>query len=205
MTTRPLVLASSSPYRRDLLARLGLDFDAASPEVDEQPRPGEAAAALAERLACAKARALATRYPDHWIIGSDQVAALPDGSGLSKPGNHEAARQQLARSSGRSVTFHTGLALLDSASGQITSLCEAYRVQFRTLSDADIEHYLLTETPYDCAGSFRMEGLGITLFSALEGRDPNTLVGLPLMALVDLLKARGLDVLAEAYRNSRRD
>ncbi len=205
MTARPLVLASSSPYRRSLLGRLGLDFQWASPDIDEQPRGGEGAADLAERLARAKAEALAHRFPDHWIIGSDQVAALPDGSGLSKPGNHQAACRQLAQSSGRAVTFHTGLALLDSASGDITSLCETYRVHFRDLDADDIEHYLRTETPYDCAGSFKMEGLGITLFSALEGRDPNTLVGLPLMALTDLLKARGLDVLATAYRNSRRD
>lgn len=205
MTVRPLVLASSSPYRRALLARLGVDFETASPDIDERPREGELAADLAERLARSKALALAQRFPGHWIIGSDQVAALPDGSGLSKPGNHENAFRQLARSSGRTVTFHTGLALLDSATGTLTSLCEPYRVHFRDLSDDEIEHYLRTETPYDCAGSFRMEGLGISLFSALEGRDPNSLVGLPLIALMDLLRDWGLDVLATAYRNSSRD
>ncbi|MDX1633405.1 MAG: Maf family protein [Marinobacter sp.] len=205
MTVKPLVLASSSPYRRALLARLGLAFECASPDVDEQPRPGEPAAELAERLARNKARALQKAFPAHWIIGSDQVATLPDGTFLSKPGDHGNARRQLARSSGETVTFHTGLALLDSASGRISSLCEPYRVHFRTLSDRDIEHYLLAETPYDCAGSFKMEGLGISLFRALEGRDPNTLVGLPLMALIDLLQENGLDLLAVAYRNSSRD
>lgn len=200
-----LVLASSSPYRKDLLSRLGLPFTTASPNIDERARTDEPADALATRLAEDKARALATRFPDHWIIGSDQVAALPDGTRLNKPGDHCRAVKQLAASSGQIVTFYTGLALLNSETGQLDSMCEPFRVQFRNLSDDEIDHYLSLETPYDCAGSFKMEGLGIALFQALEGRDPNSLIGLPLIALSNMLRAWGLNPLAEAYRISRRD
>ena len=200
-----LVLASSSPYRKALLDRLGLNFQCASPDVNEQPRPGESAQQLATRLAVAKATALSTRFGNHWIIGSDQTAAGPDGTLINKPGDYQTARNQLRQCSGRAITFYTGLALLDSGSGRLDTLCESFDVHFRTLSDRDIQHYLETEQPYDCAGSFKMEGLGITLFSRLEGRDPNTLVGLPLIALNALLRSRGLDVLSEAHRNSRRD
>ncbi len=196
----PLVLASSSPWRKNLLQRLGLPFQCASPDVDESPLPGESASDLVERLARAKAEALADRFPQHLIIGSDQAAALDDSNTgktiLGKPGNHQNACQQLARCSGRAVTFYTGLALHDSRSGHTTSLCEPFVVHFRTLSDQEIDQYLRIEQPYHCAGSFRMEGLGIVLFDRLEGRDPNTLVGLPLIALIDELRARGINVLA---------
>lgn len=191
MTQKPLLLASSSPYRKLLLERLGLPFSCANPDIDETPVQGESGEALAIRLAETKARALANRFPGHWIIGSDQVACLPDGSLLSKPGNHDRARRQLRQSSGQRVLFLTGLALLDSDSGKLTSLCEPYNVEFRTLTAEEIEAYLMREQPYDCAGSFKMEGLGITLFDALEGRDPNSLVGLPLIALNDMLRRWG--------------
>ncbi|MFL1484286.1 Maf family protein [Marinobacter sp. LN3S78] len=196
-TTPPLVLASSSPWRRDLLARLGLPFECASPDIDETPAPGESAPTLVERLARGKAEALRDRYPRHLIIGSDQVATL-DGAILGKPGSHEKACQQLALCSGRTVTFHTGLALHDSATGITDTLEETFRVHFRSLPGDTIERYLRIEQPYQCAGSFRMEGLGIVLFSRLEGRDPNTLIGLPLIALTDMLQRRGVDILGSA-------
>ena len=193
----PLVLASSSPWRKALLQRLGLPFQSASPDIDESPLPDESAPQLVERLARAKAAALADQFPQHLIIGSDQVAALDDGHTiLGKPGNHEKACRQLARCSGRAVTFYTGLALHDTRSGHTTSLCEWFVVHFRTLTSSEIDQYLTIEQPYQCAGSFRMEGLGIVLFDRLEERDPNTLVGLPLIALIDALRARGIDVLA---------
>ena len=200
-----LVLASSSPYRKKLLSQLGLAFVTASPDIDESGDPSESAPALATRLAQEKSKALAVRFPRHWIIGSDQVAALSDGTCLGKPGDHNRARAQLKACSGQIVTFHTGLALLDSASGRMESHCERFHVHFRPLSDQDIEHYLEVEKPYDCAGSFKMEGLGIALFSALDGRDPNALIGLPLIALTDLLRAWGMNPITEAYRNSSRD
>lgn len=194
----PLVLASSSRYRRALLERLGLAFVSASPDIDETRRESETAATLSLRLAETKARALADFYPDHLIIGSDQVATLPDGSILGKPGDHRQACAQLARCSGKRVRFVTGLALLDTGSAHMNSLTEPFDVYFRDLTTTEIDHYLLTETPYDCAGSFRMEGLGIALFSRLEGRDPNSLIGLPLIALTDLLRQRGLNPLTLA-------
>ncbi|SDX11781.1 Maf family protein [Marinobacter mobilis] len=205
MSPKPLVLASSSRYRKALLERLGQPFESASPDIDESAHQGEAAEALTTRLALEKAQALSTRFQNHWIIGSDQVATLADGSILTKPGNFDRACDQLSRCSGQRVRFLTGLALLDSASGETIALCEPFDVHFRTLSLTDIEHYLKTETPYDCAGSFRMEGLGIALFDRLEGRDPNSLIGLPLIALCDMFRRWGLDPLAEAYRNSSRD
>ncbi|WP_375170325.1 Maf family protein [Marinobacter sp.] len=191
MTQTPLLLASSSPYRRELLERLGLPFTTASPDIDETPQPDESAEALALRLAGSKAQALATQYPGHWIIGSDQVACLPDGTLLHKPGNHEQAVHQLQQSSGHAVLFLTGLTLLDADSGRAQHHCEPFSVRFRDLETREIEAYLRREQPYDCAGSFKMEGLGITLFSGLEGRDPNSLVGLPLIALTDMLRHWG--------------
>lgn len=191
----PLVLASSSPYRQALLAKLGLPFTAATPAVDESARAGESAAALVERLACAKAAALAERFPHHLIIGSDQVAGL-DGEILGKPGHFDAARRQLQAASGRRVTFFTGLCLLDTRDGTRHSLVEPFSVVFRPLSDAQIDAYLRREQPFDCAGSFKSEGLGIALFERLEGDDPNALVGLPLIRLVALLGAAGIDVIA---------
>ena len=197
MKPHPLLLASSSPYRRQLLTRLGLPFRTASPDVDESPDANESAEHLATRLALSKATALAGDYPDHWIIGSDQVACLEDGTVLNKPGSYEHAMQQLTRSSGQRVSFLTGLVLLDALSGNYQSHCEHFHAHFRPLGTAEIENYLRAEEPYDCAGSFRMEGLGITLFSQLEGRDPNSLVGLPLIALTDMLKNWGLNPLLQ--------
>lgn len=195
-TTPSLVLASSSPWRRELLARLGLPFECASPDIDEIPQRDEAAPALVERLARRKAQALAHQFPEHLIIGSDQVATL-DGAILGKPGTHDRACEQLALCSGRIVTFHTGLALHSPADGTTDSLVETFRVHFRNLSDDTIDRYLRLEQPYGCAGSFRMEGLGIALFTRLEGRDPNTLIGLPLIALIDILQRHGVTVPAE--------
>lgn len=205
MSDQQLVLASSSPYRKKLLSQLGLSFSTASPDIDETPQSGESAPALATRLAEDKAKALAEQFPEHWIIGSDQVAALRDGTRFGKPGDHNRAQVQLRACSGQAVTFHTGLALLDSATGRLESHCERFQVHFRSLSDQDIDHYLKVEQPYDCAGSFKMEGLGIALFSALDGRDPNALIGLPLIALTDLLQSWGMSPITEAYRNSSRD
>src|SRR5690554_196188 len=166
----PLILASSSPWRKTLLQRLGLPFDCASPDVDESPLPGELGPELVERLARAKARALADRFPHHLIIGSDQAATLDDDTILGKPGTHDNACRQLARCSGRAVTFYTGLALHDTRTQHTTSICEPFTVHFRTLTDEEIDQYLKTEQPYQCAGSFRMEGLGIVLFERFEGR-----------------------------------
>ena len=188
----PLVLASSSPFRRSLLERLGLDFDCDSPEIDEQARPGETPQQLVLRLAREKAAAVARRHPGALIIGSDQVAVTPEGEVLGKPGTRDAAVRQLQASSGRSVTFLTGLCLLNSASGRHQSGCERFTVHFRTLPDAVIERYVDSEQPLNCAGSFKSEGLGIVLFKALEGRDPNALIGLPLIMLTDFLAAEGL-------------
>jgi MAF protein len=197
MNPRPLLLASSSPYRRQLLTRLGFPFEAVSPDIDESPVINETAEQLATRLAQRKAEALAEAWPGHWIIGSDQVACLQDSTVLNKPGNHEHAVAQLTRSSGQRVSFMTGLALLDSSSGSIQVHCEHFHAHFRHLSLKEIENYLYTEKPYDCAGSFKMEGLGIALFSELEGRDPNSLVGLPLIALTDMLRTWGLNPLLQ--------
>lgn len=189
----PIVLASSSPYRRALLERLNLPFHWAAPEVDEAPRAGESAQQLTLRLAHAKALALTERYPEHLLIGSDQVLLL-DGAAISKPGNHPAARKQLQACSGRTLTFHTAVCLLNSQSGDYQCVVEPFEVEFRTLDDARIERYLLKEQPYDCAGSFKVEGLGITLFHALRGDDPNSLIGLPLIRLCDMLIKEGVDL-----------
>lgn len=187
----PLLLASSSPARRALLERLRLPFSCASPDIDETPLPGEDVVALVRRLSEAKARALADRNPGGLIIGSDQALSL-DGEILGKPGTHERAAQQLGRLSGREATFHTGLCLLNSDSGHCHLTSEPFTVRFRTLDAATIERYLLADQPYGCAGSFKAESLGIALFSGFEGRDPNSLVGLPLMSLVDFLHAEGV-------------
>lgn len=189
----PLLLASSSPYRRALLERLRLPFSWASPAVDESILPDESPAGLARRLAETKARALAARYPDHLIIGSDQTAELGD-TILGKPGSMEAARTQLTAASGRSVTFHTGLCLYDARSQQARTLVEPFAVQFRQLTTGEIDRYLALEQPLDCAGSFKMEGLGISLFERLSGDDPNALIGLPLIRLVTLLREAGWSI-----------
>lgn len=197
MTQRPILLASSSRYRKELLERLGLPFNCTSPDIDETPRPDELAGQVALRLAENKARTLAQGFPGHWIIGSDQVACLPDGSLLGKPGSHIQATEQLRRSSNQTVSFHTGLALLDADTGQIQTHCELFSVKFRELTSNEIENYLRKEQPYDCAGSFRVEGAGIALFSHMEGRDPNSLIGLPLIALSDMLRYWGRNPLLE--------
>lgn len=187
----PLLLASSSPARRALLEKLGLPFAVASPDIDESPLPGEDAEGLVLRLSQAKARALASTHPDSLIIGSDQVLTLGNET-LSKPGNHERAREQLERLSGKTVTFCTGLCLLNTRTQRCQAIAEPFEVSFRHLSTEQIERYLLADKPYGCAGSFKAESLGITLFHHFQGRDPNSLVGLPLMALVDLLLAEGI-------------
>lgn len=192
---RALVLASTSPYRRELLARLGLDFTTAAPPVDETPHPGEAPAMAALRLAEAKARSVADRFPDALVIGSDQIADC-DGRHIGKPGSHAAAAVQLASLSGRTVTFHTGIALLDAASGQCQTALVDVRSTYRTLSAGEIEAYLVRERPYDCAGSVKAERLGIALFDAIESDDPTALIGLPLIRLGRMLRAAGVAVLA---------
>ena len=198
MVHPPILLASSSPYRQTLLAKLGLPFRMASPDIDESPAPGETARGLALRLAREKATALAAAWPGHWIIGSDQVASLADGENLSKPGNYATAFDQLSRSSGGTVTFFTGLALLNADTGQLQTHCEIFNAHFRELSVEEIDHYLRADKPFDCAGSFKMEGLGIALFDFLEGRDPDSLVGLPMIALTDMLRNWGLNPLLAA-------
>jgi MAF protein len=191
---RQLVLASTSPFRRELLERLGLAFRSAAPDCDEMRQPGEAAQALVMRLAEAKARAVASQFPDALIIGSDQVACL-DQQVLGKPGNRERALEQLRQASGREVRFETGLCLYDARTNQAQVCRESYRVQFRLLSEAEIARYVDREQPFNCAGSFKSEGLGITLFERLKGDDPNSLIGLPLIRLCALLRNAGLDPL----------
>lgn len=186
-----LVLASTSPFRQSLLARLGLPFDTASPAVDESALEGEAPEQLVQRLARLKAEAVSAAHPDSLIIGSDQVACI-EGRILGKPGDRENAIEQLSLASGRAVTFHTGLCLLNNRSQRKQVLCEPFTVHFRSLSPEQIERYLDKEEPFGCAGSFKSEGLGIALFRRLEGDDPNALIGLPLIRLVDLLNNEGV-------------
>jgi len=190
-----LILASTSPYRRRLLQRLQLPFRCLSPDTDESPRPDEAPAALAARLAAAKARSVAARNPASLVIGSDQVAAL-DGHLLGKPGNRARARDQLLASAGQPVQFFTGLALCCENSGFEEVVVEPFTVQFRSLDGAAIDNYLAREQPFDCAGSFKWEGLGIALFERMSGDDPTSLEGLPLIALTSLLQRAGYPVLA---------
>lgn len=189
---RPLVLGSSSPFRRELLARLGLPFECHAPDIDESAAPEESPLELVKRLAAAKARTVAAHYPRHLIIGSDQVAMTDDGDVLGKPGNRDNAIGQLSRLSGRRVEFLTGLCLLNSATGEQQLEYEPFTVAFRDLTREQIEHYVDREQPFGCAGSFMAEGLGIVLFRALEGRDPNALVGLPLILLTDMLAREGV-------------
>ncbi|WJW74240.1 Maf family protein [Thiohalobacter sp. IOR34] len=191
MPPLPLILASTSPFRRELLARLALPFDVCAPEVDEAAQPGEAAPDLVRRLAEAKARAGAVHFPEGLVIGSDQVAVL-EGEILGKPGSHARAHEQLGRLAGNSVTFHTGLCLYNAVSERVQADVVPFRVHFRELSAEQIERYLEKEQPYNCAGSFKSEGLGITLFRALEGEDPTALIGLPLIRLTDMLLAEGV-------------
>jgi septum formation protein len=193
----PLVLGSTSRYRRELLARLRLPFEVASPRVDETPLAGEAPAALALRLALAKARDVASRQPDAVVIGADQVCDL-DGEPLGKPGDHVRAQAQLRRLSGRSAVFQTALAVVRASTGFESVQLAPVRVQFRTLGDAEIERYLQLEQPYDCAGSAKCETLGIALLDAIESDDPTALVGLPLIRTAQMLRAAGIDPVLSA-------
>lgn len=190
-----LVLASTSPYRRELLSRLGLPFSVASPDTDESPLPGEAAETLALRLAEAKARAVAPAYPQALIIGSDQVA-IANGKIYGKPGTHERAVAQLQELSGQSVNFYTALCLYDSRNDSRQICGVPTQVKFRSLSNSEIENYLAREPAYNCAGSAKSEGLGIALLDSLSGDDPNALVGLPLIALCAMLRQAGMNPLA---------
>ncbi len=189
----PIVLASSSSYRRELLTRLQLPFTCHSPDIDETPQANESAQTLVQRLALSKARALAQHYPQHIIIGSDQVAVL-DGKIIGKPLHAEGATQQLSAASGRSLVFLTGLAVIDTRT-QIEQVdLVPFTVHFRTLNAAQIQRYIAAEQPFDCAGSFKSEGLGVSLFQATEGSDATSLVGLPLIRLCDMLNACGIAV-----------
>ena len=194
---RPLILGSTSAYRRELLQRLRLPFEVVSPEVDETPSPGENPRDLALRLALAKARAVAARQPSAVVIGSDQVADL-GGEPLGKPGTHERAVAQLRRMRGRTVIFQTAVAVVCLETGFEQVELAPVRVHFRDLTDAEIENYLRAETPYDCAGSAKSEGLGIALLDTIESDDPTALVGLPLIRTARLLRAAGLSLLGAA-------
>ena len=186
-----LVLASTSAYRRELLQRFDLPFDVARPDIDETPLPGETPQATAERLAVEKARAVAGQFEDALIIGSDQVAHMGD-TRFGKPGTVERAIAQLQAMSGRTVIFHTALAVLNTRSGHVQLDAVPTQVRFRTLGDDEIVRYVNKERPLDCAGSAKSEGLGITLLDALSGDDPNALVGLPLIALARMLRNEGI-------------
>lgn len=189
-----LILASSSPFRAELLAKLGLSFITASPNIDESTLNSEKPLELVQRLSESKARKIAEKYPKALIIGSDQVAVL-NGDVLGKPGNYDNAMKQLMAASGKTVTFLTGLALFNSQTNTMQSLVEPFEVSFKQLSTEQIDFYLRHEQPYQCAGSFKSEGFGISLFSKLKGDDPNSLVGLPLIRLISLLDAEGIDIL----------
>ncbi len=188
---RPLVLGSTSRYRRELLQRLNLPFDVAAPDVDETPLPGEAPRALALRLALAKARAVAQQHPDAVVIGSDQVADLA-GEPLGKPGEHERAVQQLRQMRDQTVVFQTAVAVVCIATGFEQVDLAPVEVKFRALTDEEIERYLRVEQPYDCAGSAKSEGLGISLLDAIHSDDPTALIGLPLIRTCRMLRAAGL-------------
>jgi len=194
MTPRRLVLASTSPYRKELLGRLGYPFEVARPATDESPLPGETPLNTALRLSEVKAKAVAHCFSDALIIGSDQVAFL-SGKVYGKPGDHEGAVQQLRELSGNTVDFVSGLSVFDSANHRSETTAVTTRVTFRKLSDQTIENYLRREQPYNCAGSAKSEGLGIALIARMECDDPTALVGLPLIALVGLLHTHGLDVI----------
>jgi septum formation protein len=194
LNSQPLVLASTSIYRSQLLSTLQIPFQTAAPDVDETPLPGESAEQTSWRLAQVKAQVVAKRFPDALIIGSDQVALL-DGKQIGKPLNHDNAVLQLRSMRGKTVTFYTALSLLNAASGEMQTDVAITRVGFRNLSDDEIERYLKKEQPYHCAGSAKSEGLGIALISRIEGDDPNALIGLPLILLVGMLEKQGVRVL----------
>lgn len=194
MNSQPLVLASTSIYRSQLLSTLQIPFQTAAPNVDETPLPGESAEQTSWRLAQVKAQVVAKRFPDALIIGSDQVALL-DGKQIGKPLNHDNAVAQLSSMRGKTVTFYTALSLLNAASGDMQTDVAITKVGFRNLSDDEIERYLKKEQPYHCAGSAKSEGLGIALISRIQGDDPNALIGLPLILLVGMLEKQGVRVL----------
>jgi septum formation protein len=191
---RQLVLASTSRYRRELLQRLGLAFEVATPQCDESPLERETARETALRLSVLKAGSLQSRFPEALIVGSDQVAES-GGRHVGKPGDHQRAVRQLRHLSGKAVDFHTAVSLLDSRTGHIESRCTDCRVQFRVLDDRQIEQYLRREQPYDCAGSAKAEGLGIALIERMDTEDPTSLIGLPLIALSEMLQRAGLPVI----------
>ena len=193
---KKLVLGSTSPFRKEILAKLNIPFVCAKPNIDESAFDNESPVELVERLAIEKAKAVAGEFPDALIIGSDQVA-MCDGEILGKPHNFENAVKQLEKFSNKTVVFYTGLCVYDSGLDYTTAVIEPFLVHFNPLSLSDIENYLHAEQPYNCAGSFKSEGLGICLFKKLEGDDPNTLIGLPLIKLVELLKQHDVNVLAE--------
>ena len=188
-----LVLASTSPYRQELLARLGIPFETTAPNVDESPAAGEMPQALALRLACAKAQAAQAAFPDALIIGCDQVAAV-GATLLNKPGTHARAVEQLKLMSGKQIAFFTALCLLNARTLQRQTAIVPVTVHMRELGTGQIERYLQAERPYDCAGSARIEGLGITLVARLDGDDPNALIGLPLIKLCDMLRSEGVEL-----------
>jgi len=192
---KTLVLGSTSPFRKSILSKLNLPFECAKPNIDESPLSGETPEQLVQRLAIEKAKAVADQYPNAVIIGSDQVAVC-NGKILGKPHNFENGVNQLTEFSGKEVVFYTGLCVFDSGTEKTTALVEPFSVYFKELSQQEIVSYLKAEEPYNCAGSFKSEGLGICLFKKLQGDDPNTLIGLPLIKLVDLLKQHGIDTLS---------
>lgn len=194
MAAAKLVLASTSPYRRELLGRLGVPFEVAAPDVDETPLAGESPDDTAQRLSVLKARAVAVRFPDALIIGSDQVALL-EGRQLGKPGTHDRAVEQLRAMRGKTLEFHTALTLLNARTGAVQTANVPVRLVMRDYSDAQIEAYLNKDQPYNCCGSARSESLGIALIARYETEDPNALVGLPLIRLTEMLANEGLDVL----------
>ncbi|MEC4724870.1 Maf-like protein [Shewanella sp. D64] len=189
-----LILASTSPFRKQLLAKLNIPFDTCSPDINESPYEGESPENLVMRLAQEKAIEGASQYTQGLVIGSDQVAVI-NGTIVGKPHTHEKAVEQLTRASNQIITFYTGLTLHNISTGQSDTRVETFNVHFRKLTPEQIEYYLQTERPYFCAGSFKCEGLGIALFTQLEGKDPNTLVGLPLITLIDMLATQGYEVL----------
>ncbi len=191
---KSIVLGSTSPFRREILGKLGLPFDCAAPDIDESPLQGETPHQLVARLAEQKAKAVSSNHPDSLIIGSDQVAVL-DEEILGKPGNHSRALEQLHRAVGKKVTFLTGLCLYNAQTGASQVEVVPFIVHFRPLTSSQIENYLQREQPYNCAGSFKSEGLGISLFERLEGEDPNTLIGLPLIRLIKMLEKEGVEVI----------
>ncbi|PKF62611.1 septum formation inhibitor Maf [Psychromonas sp. psych-6C06] len=188
-----LVLASTSPFRKQLLEKLHLSFLTEKPAVDETPLDGETAQQLVQRLAIEKAQAISPNFENALVIGSDQVC-MNNGEILGKPGNFENAFKQLKAASGKRITFYTGLAVVNSQNNSVQSLVEPYIVKFRQLSDEMITNYLNKEQPYNCAGSFKSEGYGISLFEAFEGKDPNSLIGLPLISLIEMLENEGMQV-----------